>query len=260
MWDGTKEVCKLTRINILFDAEDPRIFANRMADAHQKRRYADSLIRYNYFVDNMPTQEIPDLDAEQIGRIKEMVQNNKSLRKQIDLNPKINEVNLDFARTMNKIIFDKHMEEKNGDLIASNLQLPPKEPPPPVPHFAMVSIPPHDFPEQFSNFCFNTLYVKEEVIHAMVDIKAECNEVLNQEIYNTKLKTMRLEDFKQIQSGSISQRAYYLKETWVNRLKEIIKSYFSGVGKGWFNLNETSKETYEFGKLKKFLTVVKFQM
>lgn len=46
----------------------------------------------------------------------------------------------------------------------------------------------------------------------------------------------------------------------MNRLKEIIKSYFSGVGKGWFNLNETSKETYEFGKLKKFLTVVKFQM
>ncbi len=178
----------------------------------------------------------------------------------MDLNPKINEVNLDFARTMNKIIFDKHMEEKNGDLIASNLSLPPKEAPAPVPHYAMVSIPPHDFPEQFSNFCFNTLYVKEEVIHAMVDIKAECNEVLNQEIYNTKLKTMRLEDFKQIQSGSISQRAYYLKETWVNRLKEIIKSYFSGVGKGWFNLNETSKETYEFGKLKKFLTVVKFQM
>jgi len=26
------------------------------------------------------------------------------------------------------------------------------------------------------------------------------------------------------------------------------------MGKSWFNLNETSKETYEMGKLKKFLT------
>jgi dynein heavy chain len=32
------------------------------------------------------------------------------------------------------------------------------------------------------------------------------------------------------------------------------------VGKGWFNIHETSKETYEFGKLKKFLTLVNFMM
>lgn len=32
------------------------------------------------------------------------------------------------------------------------------------------------------------------------------------------------------------------------------------MGKGWFNIHETSKETYEFGKLKKFLTTVNFMM
>ena len=32
------------------------------------------------------------------------------------------------------------------------------------------------------------------------------------------------------------------------------------MGKGWFNIHETSKETYEFGKLKKFLTLVNFMM
>jgi dynein heavy chain len=54
-----------------------------------------------------------------------------------------------------------------------------------------------------------------------------------------------------------------LREGWVNKIKEIIKSNFqetSTTGKSWFNLNETSKETYEMGKLKKFLTSVKFMM
>ena len=44
------------------------------------------------------------------------------------------------------------------------------------------------------------------------------------------------------------------------RLEKIIKGSFKDVGKGWFNINESSKETYEYGKLKKFLTLVNFMM
>ena len=49
---------------------------------------------------------------------------------------------------------------------------------------------------------------------------------------------------------------------WCERLCKIIKSSFKGVGKGWFNLNvtEDEKESYEFGKLKKFLSLVNFMM
>lgn len=32
------------------------------------------------------------------------------------------------------------------------------------------------------------------------------------------------------------------------------------MGKGWFNMKETSKITYDFGKLKRFLTVVRLMM
>lgn len=47
---------------------------------------------------------------------------------------------------------------------------------------------------------------------------------------------------------------------WVGRLEKIIKGSFKDVGKGWFNINESSKPTYEFGKLKKFLMLVNFMM
>lgn len=45
-------------------------------------------------------------------------------------------------------------------------------------------------------------------------------------------------------------------------MTKIIKSCFKDVGKGWFNLNvtEDEKESYEFGKLKKFLSLVNFMM
>jgi len=41
-WDLTGEQVELTRINLLFCSEDPRIFAQRVAQAHQERIFADS--------------------------------------------------------------------------------------------------------------------------------------------------------------------------------------------------------------------------
>jgi len=73
-------------------------------------------------------------------------------------------------------------------------------------------------------------------------------------------KTVRLEEFKQTQTGEQQKVWFYTTETWVNKLSKIISESFNGVGKGWFNILETSKETYEFGKLKKFLTVVNLMM
>jgi len=72
---------------------------------------------------------------------------------------------------------------------------------------------------------------------------------------------MRIEEFKQQQTSSTQNMRFNTgKEGWVGRLEKIIKSSFKDVGKGWFNINENSKETYEFGKLKKFLTLVNFMM
>jgi dynein heavy chain len=53
---------------------------------------------------------------------------------------------------------------------------------------------------------------------------------------------------------------YTLKGSWIEELIKVIKTNFSGVGKGWFNMQETSKITYDFGKLKRFLTVVRLIM
>ncbi len=73
---------------------------------------------------------------------------------------------------------EKTMEKSEDELkemIPANLTMPPKAKSKETPYFGMVPIPQHDFPEQFSEFCFNSLYIKEEVIKAMVEIRAECN-------------------------------------------------------------------------------------
>lgn len=150
----------------------------------------------------------------------------------------------------------------------------------------MIKIPKpvHPLTQTFSEFVFRTLQVKHEVIKAQQEIRKECNDVAAKDIYNPNItKTMKVEEFKQIQKSSISQTSFYLRETWINRLKEIITIHFSpthdmnatggfsrtgskleGDGerdkKSWFNLSETNREVYEHSKLKKFLLQQKFVM
>ena len=151
------------------------------------------------------------------------------------------------------------------ELIPTNLKLPPRHKPKEVPYFGLVPIPPHDFPEQFSTFCFNSLFIKPEVITAMVEIRSECNKVLQENrIFNTRLRrVIKVEEFKQQQTGSrTSLQTATGPIGWCDKMTKIIKSCFKDVGKGWFNLNvtEDEKESYEFGKLKKFLSLVNFMM
>jgi len=90
--------------------------------------YADSMIKYNYYIENMPTHEIPEIDNEKVNKILMLTQNIKSLwgKSTADTTQLLNEINFDFAKCMNKIIFDKHMRNKGSELIAGSLKLPPE--------------------------------------------------------------------------------------------------------------------------------------
>jgi hypothetical protein len=69
--------------------------------------------------------------------------------------------------------------------------------------------------------------IKDEVIRAQQQIHKECNDVAARDIYNPNItKTMKVEEFKNVQTSSITQTSYYLKETWLNKIKEIIKTQF----------------------------------
>ena len=84
----------------------------------------------------------------------------------MELSELLAEVDNDYSRTMNKIIFDKYME-----YIPLNLRLPPVEKDIPAPEYGMIIIErddkSRDFTEIFKKFCFKSLYIKKEVIHAL---------------------------------------------------------------------------------------------
>jgi dynein heavy chain len=76
-WENTREKVRLHRIYILFDDEDPREFCKRFFYAYHTRVVADSLLKYNFYIENMPTQHSLEMSNEQTNRMLGMTQNTK---------------------------------------------------------------------------------------------------------------------------------------------------------------------------------------
>jgi hypothetical protein len=72
-WQTTSgELDELNRLQILFYGEDPELLADRIQFAFQALEKAQSRAKLNFFIDNMPIEDIQCLDVDQIGRILEL--------------------------------------------------------------------------------------------------------------------------------------------------------------------------------------------
>ena len=59
----------MPRIRLMFRAEDPRLFAERVAEAFVTRRLTEALLRYHLYVDCMPMDGIGELDQASLKRM-----------------------------------------------------------------------------------------------------------------------------------------------------------------------------------------------
>jgi dynein heavy chain len=280
--DESSDTDSLSRLQILFNGEDPELFADRIQFAFESLRRAQSRARLNFFIDNMPIDDIQCLDVDQVSRILDLAKNSPALRDagiEPAGNDLVREANLDFARTMNKIIFIHQpvvapeqtrtgsKDENNGwslfdtvdvEELEDDLENPFSKP---VPYYALWPVEEYNFTQTFSSFCFASLYIKSEVVSTLCSVAEECLYLLAQCIYTTRFtKALKLEQFLQLEKTGIIQMAHRVKDNWIVNLQKIVLKNFDQVGKGWFSIHETNLETYRQGKMKKLLAVICFMM
>lgn len=81
------------------------------------------------------------------------------------------------------------------------------------------------------------------------------------DLFNTKInRSVRFEEFKQLQDAESNSVKEYLKNVWITELIGFIRNRFQEIEKGWFNIKESKQNNYDYGKLKRFLTMVRLNM
>eukprot|EP00960_Hanusia_phi_P037726 753088-Hanusia_phi.AAC.3 len=261
-WADTDEIEVLPRLLVMFLAEDPFMFARRVARALKIRDSNIKELMYNFFVDNMPTEGVPNLSLEQLNRVMMLVSNSGKIdRKSLDAIGLVEEMNLEYSRTMNRITLDAQYDVDNSNEMMRNVYVPPLSFHSSREYGVLQDIPPHDWAQQYCLFNFNSFLTKTELINCIVKTKTENQKILSMSLFAPHPnKTTKPDEFEHLELQAISQTSAYLKDTWLTSLKNSLRNGLKDVGKGWFNLNETKREVYDISKLKKFMTMINFMM
>ena len=78
--DKAAQTAQVARINLMFRAEDPFTFRDRVVAAHRARDDADAAVRYSLFIECMPTEELPPIEKERISRMLGLALNTERLK------------------------------------------------------------------------------------------------------------------------------------------------------------------------------------
>ena len=179
----------LHRWQVLFPEESVAQWVKKVTQAIELRKLMDNLLRFNYYVDNMPIDDINGLETMiQTGVMDKVAY--PFDKAQID--PLMEEMNQAFTRLQNEVLFRKHLSS-NGDsnkMLSKELKL----------QFKKKGVAPYHgrlqlkrqkevvalnlgrvirneaktFNERLKAFGMASLYTVKEVIAAMDAIKQEC--------------------------------------------------------------------------------------
>ncbi|RMC00001.1 hypothetical protein DUI87_23409 [Hirundo rustica rustica] len=195
------------RVCLQFLAEDPQVFAERVASADSLRKKTQGLLMYHFYVDCMPTEGQETINEKSLQRMKRLAMQTPRLKDEksmLDYMSSLEkEVKLDYKHIMNRISFDRVVTSKPQ--MFSYVTLPDKEEKE-APEKGLVSIPDYPFHKQQREFNFVSLLTRPEIIHLLAQVQDECNKAAVMSLFNTTLtKLVPLEEFEEIQTQTFTQ-------------------------------------------------------
>ncbi|XP_043666184.1 dynein axonemal heavy chain 1-like [Vespula pensylvanica] len=258
--DGHKRTFLLPRIYIRFIAEDPKVFARRVAAAVRERQKVETNIRYNFYLDCMEVEDMPTLNEKEKETIIQLSTRQHVVQYKIrNIIALMNEVERDYRRTMCDLMWRKVIEYCPNVFKFLRIEFSTDEFV--VPQMGKVSTDMKNFKEIKDYFHWYTLYVLPEVYEAMRCVVYECAYVSGMNLFVSNYgKSISLNEFETEQNQTTTIAMKYLKEPWLEKITQSVRIYLRDVGKGWFNLDQKFAEIYKVMKLKRLMDLIVFHM
>ncbi|XP_056267415.1 dynein axonemal heavy chain 1 [Pseudoliparis swirei] len=248
------------RIRLMFLAEDPRVFAERIRFAVRRRDDAEALILYQLTVDRMPLcSRTAPIEPQSLQRMKKLSFSAPETRPDIVeacVERLEKEVRLDYECAMNRMFLHKMVTRHPEEF--AHVTLPPKDPEF-VPQKGCV--PPFPFQKCKQAFFRLSHLTTLEVLSVLSDVWTECNKVQNMKLFNVaSVEPLRLVKFEDVQSQMHNQISLFLRKSWVSTLSDGIRSRLLNWGKGTYNADESRWDIYKFSKLYKLVGALRLQL
>ena len=226
-WEHDNRPAKMKRAFFCFESEDPQKWLQKLEAAAERKRKAILKMQYNFTIDRMSTECLNPIETEMIQRLLKKIGPKTRFRKQ-DFSKEIESIQSQFHRSMNRIIFDRYfpqmekkfaLEELSRFIRSKATQKRKKAQNKKSLQFkGIVScvnarenetlslrdetfeiLKPMKFQDAFKEFCFSSLFIKQESIAALHQVKSACENIKKMRFFALKAENnfpRRLDEFK----------------------------------------------------------------
>ena len=244
-----------------YKRERPPEYAARLGKALQARIAAESHIRFNLCVENMPVDDLPPLTESQQARIRHWAVNSKKLAKfsQGGMITELDEeVGREHRRALNKIMLTSSLEDHEQQKAFKHLQLnlhtfPSKKR---APDIGTVPVAPYNYSAAAKAFRDRSFNLHTEIILAQGSVHGECNRVVDLRLFATDLKKpLTLAEFQTQQQDAYKYASQSLKRNWTESLRMGVTTAFGAhTGSGsWKDLTISDRATLDKSPMRPLL-------
>jgi dynein heavy chain len=213
----------------------------------------------------MPADGNPPLRESQIHRIQKSALNSEmlvKLKSSGSFEQLMSEVVQMHNRTLNKILFDINLQDPSQRKYFPALKHVKNAAKSAAPQLGTIPVPEYNFKAGLDSLREQSFLDIKEVIHALKNVRTECNKCINLQLFQTDLnKAMEVSEFQKLQSEQTKTTAMTLKRAWCDAVKNGIVEPLNGFTNDHpMNLSTTNRAAYQGGKLQRLLLCVNYVM
>ncbi|XP_050357868.1 dynein axonemal heavy chain 1-like [Nymphalis io] len=259
--DGSKRYFNIPRIRLMFKADDPDTFAERVKFAVNLRKEVENNFRFYLYLDCLILDGLPRIPLNYMPTIINLVLIHRQAKD-------VNEDHFQALKQEAELIYRKIEGKmkiintmKKYPTLYNFISPPSKDYEPPIPDYGRYPCEMIDFSGRVKFNQWNSLYVLTESVSCIHLVVEECLKVESMLFFTTNYgRNVSLPEFDAAQQHCTSMMLKYLNITWLNSTAHAIRMSYRDVGKGWFNIYEKSWEFYGISKLCRFMQLVRFRM
>lgn len=261
----TTRTYKIPRLFLMFLAESPQTYVQRVQHALKSRKNADRFLRFNLVQNNLRLTGVPAPGERLLRRIFALIvpalafqcaktNSTTSMIEQLEW-----EINTNFQWTQAGIELETIIRLSPKEL--NFIELPEKEVKEPKERFSDPDSQMENYADAANWLRVHTIFCLSEVVLAMDHVVVQCAHVSRMLFYTHSIsKTASLEDFNAVQEYATATTLTYIKGYWVENLSGLICMTIRSIGKGWFCIAEGKWNIYLYAKMSRFLQLVIFHM
>ncbi|CAD8198362.1 unnamed protein product [Paramecium pentaurelia] len=217
---------EISRLYFVCDFENVKIYVQKFEKALNDREAMDSVLRYNYYIDNMQTQDIPELSIDKIQRIQRLIGKVEQGH--------VIQINAHYKRIQNEMQLNQYLKH-NKDVL--NFQMAIKVQKNVIPEFGKIQlkfneimIVHRDFVD-YQQTSFEivkkkfqelSLFVLPELIKSFFYINELNNHICSLELLYWDKKAYSILQLKEKQDQLVN-RQFKVISKWSERIKSIMK-------------------------------------